>query len=146
MPAKGMASRAPRMPANFNPDEDRHNHDKRIEPDGPGQDEWLEHVILELLIGHEEDGDHDERRDGMKGGRDHRDDRADRRADERDEVGKSRRIWRSARQTDAHDLQSHIDQAATDDADQEVPGNVAGDGLRAIRAHSVRCVAVCAGR
>ena len=66
MPAKGMASSAPRIPASSTPNQDRHNHCQRIEFDCPGQDEWLQNMVLQLLICHKEDGDHDECWDGVK--------------------------------------------------------------------------------
>ena len=50
----------------LNPNQDRHNHCQRIEFDCPGQDEWLQNMVLQLLICHKEDGDHDECWDGVK--------------------------------------------------------------------------------
>ena len=95
---EGDGEQGAENPGELNPHEDRHNHCKRIEFDCPGQDEWLQNMVLQLLIGHKEDGDHDECWEGVKGCRRHRDDRAEGRADERDEVGESPRIWQSGQQ------------------------------------------------
>jgi hypothetical protein len=49
----------PQDPGQFHPDEDGDDDGQRVQLHGPGVDDRLQEVVLQLLVDHKEDDDHD---------------------------------------------------------------------------------------
>jgi hypothetical protein len=69
-------------------DQYRHQHGERVQFHRASQNQRLQDVVLELLVGHEEDRDDDQRRNRVHEGSEHRDDGAEGGSDERNQVGR----------------------------------------------------------
>src|SRR3954451_11799909 len=113
-------------------DQDRDEHGQRVQLDGPGQDQWLQQVVLELLVDDEENRDNDQCRDRVNGGSNDRDDRSERRTDQRDEVGERHEQRDQPRKRHARGEQRDVGQDPADNGDQQIAGEISGDGLRTV--------------
>src|SRR3954454_8157482 len=116
-------------------DQDRDEHGQRVQLDGPGQDQWLQQVVLELLVDDEENRDNDQCRDRVNGCSNDRYDLSERRTDQRDEVGERHEQRDQPRKRHARGEQRDVGQDPADNGDHQIAGEISGNGLRTVGGH-----------
>ena len=120
------------------PDQDRDQHEQRADLHRLGHDHRVQDVVLDLLVGEEDDRGDDARSQGMREGEQRGGDAGQRPADHGEEVHQGDPQPPQQRVRDAEDHQRHEHDNAGDERGHQVAEHVAGHGLVHLGRHRGR--------